>query len=56
LVELFGSFPPVAQAGRCRRRQNEASFKNGVLTLTLPKKLEAQKPAKKIEVDRPGLF
>jgi HSP20 family protein len=28
----------------------EASFKNGVLTLTLPKKLEAQKPAKKIEV------
>jgi HSP20 family protein len=34
----------------------EASFKNGVLTLTLPKKLEAQKPAKKIEVNRPGLF
>jgi HSP20 family protein len=28
----------------------EASFKNGVLTLTLPKKLEVQKPAKKIEV------
>ncbi len=28
----------------------EASFKNGVLTLTLPKKVEAQKPAKKIEV------
>ena len=28
----------------------EASFKKGVLTLTLPKKLEAQKPAKKIEV------
>jgi HSP20 family protein len=28
----------------------EASFKNGVLTIVLPKKLEAQKPAKKIEV------
>jgi HSP20 family protein len=28
----------------------DASFKKGVLTLTLPKKLEAQKPAKKIEV------
>jgi HSP20 family protein len=28
----------------------EASFKSGVLTLILPKKPEAQKPAKKIEV------
>ena len=28
----------------------EASFRKGVLTLTLPKKAEAQKPAKKIEV------
>ena len=28
----------------------EASFKKGVLTLTLPKKLEAQKSAKKIDV------
>jgi HSP20 family protein len=28
----------------------EASFKNGVLTVTLPKKAEALKPAKKIEV------
>ncbi len=28
----------------------EASFKKGVLTVTLPKKLEAQKPAKRIEV------
>jgi HSP20 family protein len=28
----------------------EASFKKGVLTMTLPKKAEAQKPAKKIEV------
>ena len=28
----------------------EATFKRGVLTLTLPKKPEAQKPAKRIEV------
>lgn len=28
----------------------EASFKKGVLTVTLPKKAEAQKPAKKIDV------
>ena len=28
----------------------EATFKKGVLTVTLPKKPEAQKPAKKIEV------
>jgi HSP20 family protein len=28
----------------------DASFKKGVLTLILPKKLEAQKAAKKIEV------
>ncbi len=28
----------------------EASFKKGVLTITLPKRPEAQKPAKKIEV------
>jgi HSP20 family protein len=28
----------------------EAIFKNGVLTVTLPKKAEAQKPAKKIDV------
>jgi len=28
----------------------EASFKNGVLTVTLPKKPEAIKPEKKIEV------
>jgi HSP20 family protein len=28
----------------------EASFKKGVLTVKLPKKAEAQKPAKKIEV------
>jgi HSP20 family protein len=28
----------------------EASFKKGVLIVTLPKKAEAQKPAKKIEI------
>jgi HSP20 family protein len=28
----------------------EAAFKKGVLTITLPKKPEAQKPAKKIDV------
>jgi HSP20 family protein len=28
----------------------EATFKKGLLTVTLPKKVEAQKPAKKIEV------
>ena len=28
----------------------EANFKKGVLTVKLPKKVEAQKPAKKIEV------
>ena len=28
----------------------EANFKKGVLTVTLPKKAEAQKPAKKIEI------
>jgi HSP20 family protein len=28
----------------------EANFKNGVLTVTLPKKSEAIKPAKKIDV------
>jgi HSP20 family protein len=28
----------------------EATFKKGVLTVTLPKKVEAQKPEKKIEV------
>ncbi|AMN38486.1 Hsp20/alpha crystallin family protein [Rhodoplanes sp. Z2-YC6860] len=28
----------------------EASFKKGVLTIALPKKVEAQKPAKKVEI------
>jgi HSP20 family protein len=32
----------------------EATFKKGVLTLTLPKKPEAQKPEKKIEVKAGG--
>jgi HSP20 family protein len=47
----FGSFarsvriPDVVDAEKI-----EASFKNGVLKVTLPKKLEAQKPVKKIEV------
>jgi HSP20 family protein len=47
----FGSFerhfqvPEGADADKI-----EASFKKGVLTVTLPKKPEAQKPAKKIEV------
>jgi HSP20 family protein len=47
----FGSFersfevPESVDADRI-----DASFKKGVLTLTLPKKVEAQKPAKKIEV------
>jgi hypothetical protein len=33
-----------------RDQCREATFKKGVLTVTLPKKPEAQKPAKKIEV------
>jgi HSP20 family protein len=47
----FGSFersfevPESVDTGKI-----EASFKKGVLTVTLPKKAEAQKPAKKIEV------
>ena len=47
----FGSFersfelPESVEADKI-----EASFKKGVLTLTLPKNVEAQKPAKKIEV------
>jgi HSP20 family protein len=47
----FGSFersfdlPDSVDAGKI-----EASFKKGVLTVMLPKKPEAQKPAKKIEV------
>jgi HSP20 family protein len=47
----FGSFertfgvPEAVEADKI-----EANFKNGVLTITLPKKPEARKPAKKIDV------
>ena len=47
----FGSFsrsvrvPDTVDADKI-----DASFKNGVLKVTLPKKPEAQKPVKKIEV------
>ena len=47
----FGSFersfqvPDAVDADKI-----EASFKKGVLTVTLPKKAEAQKPEKKIDV------
>lgn len=47
----FGSFersfalPEAVDAGKV-----EATFKNGVLTVTLPKTAEAQKPEKKIEI------
>jgi len=43
--ERHFSVPDGVDAGKI-----EASFKKGVLTVTLPKKPEAQKPAKKIEV------
>ena len=33
-----------------------ATFRNGVLKVTLPKTAEAQKPAKKIEVSQPPEF
>lgn len=47
----FGSFERYFQlpAG-VDAEKIEASFKKGVLTVTLPKKPEAQKPAKKIDV------
>lgn len=47
----FGSFersfslPDGVDAGKI-----EASFKNGVLTVSLPKTAEAQKPVKKVEI------
>jgi HSP20 family protein len=47
----FGSFercfgiPEDVDTGKIK-----AAFKNGILTVTLPKSLEAQKPAKNIEV------
>jgi HSP20 family molecular chaperone IbpA len=47
----FGSFEPSIDVPESVDADKiEASFKKGVLTVTLPKKREAQKPAKKIEV------
>jgi HSP20 family protein len=47
----FGSFERSFEVPeRVDADKIDASFKKGVLTLTLPKKIEAQKPAKKIEV------
>ncbi len=47
----FGSFERTFQVPEeVDASKIEASFKKGVLTVTLPKKLEAQKLAKKIEV------
>lgn len=47
----FGSFERRFQVPQGADTDKiEASFKKGVLTVTLPKKPEAQKPAKKIEV------
>ncbi len=43
--ERFFSLPEGVEADKI-----EASFNKGVLKVTLPKKLEAQKPVKKIEV------
>ena len=48
---LFGSFERCfAVPEGVETDKIEASFKKGVLTVTLPKKPEAQKPEKKIEV------
>jgi HSP20 family protein len=47
----FGSFQRSFQVpDNVDTSKIEANFKNGVLTLNLPKTAEAQKPAKKIEV------
>jgi HSP20 family protein len=47
----YGSFERYfAVPGGVDANKIEATFKNGVLKLTLPKTVEAQKPAKKIEV------
>ena len=43
--ELYFALPEGVDASKI-----EATFKNGVLKVTLPKTAEAQKPAKKIEV------
>ena len=48
---LFGSFERSFQVPEgVDADKIEASFKKGVLTVVLPKKPEAQKPAKKIDV------
>ncbi len=47
----FGSFERSFQVpDDVQEEKIEASFKNGVLSVTLPKSVEAQKQAKKIEV------
>lgn len=47
----FGSFQRAFQVpDGVDADKIEASFKNGVLTVTLPKSAEAQKTAKKIDV------
>jgi HSP20 family protein len=47
----FGSFQRTFQVpDNVDTNKIEANFKNGVLTVNLPKTAEAQKPAKKIEV------
>jgi HSP20 family protein len=46
----FGSFARSVRIPDADADRIEASFKNGVLKVTLPKKPEARKPVKKIEV------
>ena len=47
----FGSFERCFQVPQgVDTNKIEASFRKGVLTVTLPKKPEAQKPEKKIEI------
>jgi len=47
----FGSFERIFEVPTTVDAEKiEANFKKGVLTVTLPKKVEAQKPAKKIDV------
>ena len=46
----FGSFERALKVPDTVDDKIEASFKKGVLTVTLPKTAEAQKPVKKIEV------
>jgi HSP20 family protein len=47
----YGSFQRAFELpGSVDRNKVAADFSNGVLTITLPKTAEAQKPVKKIEV------